>query len=353
MRYLLTLSLAVLVSVISIAALNWIVDPAGIFRKTTFGQQFANALTGSEYGLLFPPSLDEREFKTELAKRATQYDCVVVGSSRVMQIGSSRKHRSLPGCESILNLGVSGAVIQDHVTLTWLALLEGKPRMLFLGIDPWTFAMGNDERWKIRYAETYPIARKEIDEAQYGYSTSSNRWSNLVSAQYTQRSIDRLVGGSFNRKIDFAQSVDEDMGGKFSVILPDGSLIYSAEKIADAKNSRVPFGGGSYKTDGLINDLRAIDLYRRLVIWAKERGVKPVLLMTPYHPNVWMIEASPNVKAMVTTELFVREIGGELGISVIGSFRPELAGCLPGEFYDFMHPMASCLARFMAKENVE
>lgn len=349
MNYLFTILVTAAVLVASIAALNWTVDPAGIFRKTTFGQQFANALLRSEHGLLLPPSLDEREFKTELAKHATQYDCVVVGSSLVMEIGSSRKHRSLPGCKSILNLGVSGAVIQDHVTLAWLALLEDKPRMLFLGIDPWTFAMGNDERWKIRYAETYPIARKEIDGAQFSNSTSSNRWSNLISAQYTKRSIDRLVSGSVNPTIDFAQSVDENVDGKFSVILPDGSLMYSAEKIADAKNSQIPIGGDSYKIDGLINDLRAIDLYRRLIIWTRERGVKPVLLMTPYHPNVWMLEASPNVKAMVPTESIVRKIGSELGIPVIGSFRPDLVGCVSGEFYDFMHPMDSCLARFTGK----
>jgi hypothetical protein len=92
--------------------------------------------------------------------------------------------------------------------------------------------------------------------------------------------------------------------------------------------------------------LQAINLYRKLIKWVRAQGVKPVLLMTPYHQNAWMLEASPNVKAMEPTEKIVRKIGSELDVPVIGSFRPDLVGCSPSEFYDFMHPMASCVARF-------
>ena len=349
MNYLFTVLITATVFLSSVAVLNWTVDPAGIFRKTTFGQQFTYALLRSEHGLIKPSSLDERDFKTELAKESTRFDCVVVGSSRVMEIGSLRKHRSLPECKSILNLGVSGAVIQDHVTLAWLALSNGKPRIIFLGIDPWTFAMGNDERWKIRYAETYPVARKEIGGSEFSVSSSSHRWSNLINGQYTLRSIDILIDGSTNPRIDFAERLDENVSGKFAVIRPDGSLMYSPEKVAASRASQIPIGGAPYKTDGLINDSRAVDLYRRLLIWIKIRGIKPVLLLTPYHPKVWMAESSPNVKAMVPTESLARDLGSQLGVPVIGSFRPDLVGCSSDEFYDFMHPMDSCLARLTAE----
>ncbi len=303
----------------------------------------------SEHGLVFPDSLDERETKAELAKHAAQYDCVVIGSSHVTQVGSARKHRSFPTCKSIMNLGVSGAAIEDHVVLSWLTLSTGKPRVLILGVDPWTLAFGKDERWKVRYAEQYPIARLAIDGKESVIDESANRWSSLISAQYTKRSLGRLLRGKASQSIDVAQSVDEDVGDKFPISLPDGSHVYSAEYISSAKTVKVPSGGGTYKTDGVINDLRAVDLYRRLTIWAKNNGVKPVLLMTPYHQNVWMRETSPSVKAMVPTEIIVRKMGSELNVPVVGSFRPDVLGCVPDEFYDFMHPMASCVAKFTAK----
>ena len=349
MKYFFTVLGTSAVLVISAATLNWTIDPAGIFRKTSYGQQYAKALLASEHGLIFPDSLDEREFKAELAKHAAQYDCIVIGSSHVMQVGSARKHRSFPTCKSILNLGVSGAGIEDHVVLSWLALSAGKPRVLILGIDPWTFAFGKDKRWKVRYAEQYQIARMAIDGKKSANAESSNHWSSLISAQYTKRSLGHLLNGAVNPSIDVVQTIDEDVGNKFPVTLPDGSNVYSSEKITRAKIKKVPAGGGTYRTDGVINDLRAIDLYRRLIMWTRGHGVSPVLLMTPYHQNVWMLEASPNVKAMVPTEKIVRKIGNELNVPVIGSFRPDLVGCSPGEFYDFMHPMASCLANFTAK----
>ncbi|MBK6637156.1 MAG: hypothetical protein IPG34_05410 [Rhodocyclaceae bacterium] len=335
--------------VASAAALNWTVDPAGIFRATSFGQRYAKALVISEHGLEFPQSLDEREFKAPLADIANRSDCVVIGSSRIMQVGSSRKHRSFPVCEKIINLGVSGAVIQDHVVLTWLAL-KNKPVNLILGVDPWTFAYGNDERWKIRYAEQYPAARMEIDAESLDYSTSANtnRWSNLANAQYTKRSLYQLLSGTKTPSIVPAINVDEDFGGETSIVLPDGSLIYSAKYVSEAKQRVFPVDAAAYKVDGLTNDSRAVRLYQRLIMYAKATRVRVVLMMSPYHHNAWLLKGAANVKAMEATEAIVRKMGNETGVAVIGSFRPELAGCRPEEFYDLMHPMATCMARLTA-----
>jgi len=349
MRYVVTLLSSAAVLVASAAALNWTIDPAEIFRKTLFGSRYAQALLDSKYGLVTPDSLDEREFKVSLAKHAPRYDCVVIGSSHIMQVGNLRKHRSFPRCKSILNLGVSGAGIEDHIALSWTALSAGKPRTLILSVDPWTFAFGKDERWKVRYAEQYSIARMTFDGKGSTEEESSSRWSNLVNAQYTKRSLAYLLRGAATPSIDAAESTDEDVGGKFAITLPDGSHVYSAEYISSAKIAKVPVGGATYKTDGTINDPRAIDLYRQLIAWADARGVHTVLLMTPYHQNVWELDASPNVKAMMQTEAVVREIGKDLKVPVVGSFRPEILGCSPDEFYDFMHPMATCLAKFTAR----
>lgn len=353
MNYISTLLGTAAILIAFTVALNWKIDPAGLFRKTSFGQQYVKALVSSENGLVSPDSIDDREIKSELAKLASLHDCVVIGSSHVMQVGSARKHRSFPSCKSILNLGVSGAGFEDHVVLTWLALSSGKPRVLILGIDPWTFAFGKDGRWKVRYAEQYLKARMAIDGKDSTVSESTDRWLSLISAQYTKRSLGHLLRGATTLSIVAAPRVDEDVGHISAILLPDGSHLYSADNIKSAKIARVPAGGDTYKTDGLINNLAAVDFYRRLILWAKSEGVTPVFLMTPYHQNVWSLYDSPNVKAMVPTEKIVRNMGSELNVPVIGSFRPDIAGCFPEEFYDFMHPTASCVARFSARANFE
>ena len=39
------------------------------------------------------------------------------------------------------------------------------------------------------------------------------------------------------------------------------------------------------------------------------------------------------------------KLGKELGIKVVGSYRPGMFGCKVDEFYDHMHPKAVCLSR--------
>jgi hypothetical protein len=348
MKYILSVLTTTVVLMASAAALNWAVDPAGIFRATSFGQKYARALVMSEHGLIFPQSFDEREFKITLAELTNRSDCVVIGSSRIMQISSHRKRRSFPVCERIINLGVSGAVIQDHIVLTWLALSKNKPRKLILGIDPWTFSYGNDERWKIRYGEKYSVARMEMDSEGFNRSTSVSRWSNLVNAEYTKRSLNYFISNTKTYFLEHAVSVDEDLGGETSIVLPDGSLIYSSKYISDAKGRAIPVGGNDYKVDGLVNDPRAIRLYYKLIMYAKIHGVRVVLMMSPYHHNAWQLKASSAVKVMEATEAIVQKMGNEMNVAVIGSFKPDLVGCRSDEFFDLMHPMSSCLAKLTA-----
>jgi hypothetical protein len=169
-----------------------------------------------------------------------------------------------------------------------------------------------------------------------------NRWNSLLSGAYTARSLGLLFKGDIKPKIEPAQSVDEDSGVNFPIVLRDGSIIYSSGFINNAKLAKVPNGGSDYKTTGIVNDLRAVDSYKVLIKWVKSQGVQPVLLMTPYHQNVWILEASQNVKAMIPTEKIIRKIGRDLSVPVVGSYHPDAVNCAPEEFYDYMHPMNNC-----------
>ena len=141
--------------------LNFSMDPAGVYHKNKAPEQeYASALTKTIDGLWWPDNtFDERAIKKNLAinHQEHQPDCIVIGSSHVMLVGSSRPQKSLTGlCNTILNLSVSGAGLEDQLALTHLALLkESRPQKLILEIAPWTFAFGKDLRWSNAYPDDY------------------------------------------------------------------------------------------------------------------------------------------------------------------------------------------------------
>lgn len=347
MNYLLSFVSTAGALILTVAILNWKIDPAGLFSAGSFGQRFANQLVSSANGLTTPESIDEREFKSVLASKRSSADCMIIGSSHVLQVGSVRRHRSFPECRNILNLGVSGASIEDHIALAWLALKDNRPATLILEVPPWNFAFGKDVRWKLRYPEHYDAAYAVIvsDQPAIGPAQSQSRWATLISAQYARRSLAAINRDTASHTIIAAPPTDEDTGGQLPVTLPDGSLIYSAEYIDRAKKTPIPLGGSDYKNSAPANELRAIAAFRHLVRWIRAQGVQPMLLLTPYHQNVWRLENASTVLLMKETERIVHEIGNELDVPVVGSYHPESAGCSADEFYDFMHPNARCLAR--------
>lgn len=353
LRYLFSATLFVLVFA---ASINYLIDPAGVYRSGQHGPTaYAEALLQSKYGLWWPDnSLTDWEIKEALSKYSNQADCVVIGSSRVMQIGSARSTRSLNNiCTSILNLGVSGASIEAHFILTYLSLQNGQPKKIILGIDPWTFTYGKDPRW-YNYAADYQHAKeiilgKSLPVGSDFPDTLGSKLRNLLSLKYTIKSVQRLISnlenGSSQVAAKLAPKLDEKQGGEYPILFSDGSLLYSASSIFSAKENIIPLGGTPYATDGKLNDRAAINSYISLLRWIQSKGTEPILLMTPYHPNVTKAPTSLNALALSTTEPIVRQLGKELGVTVIGTFNPQKAGCLDTEFLDSMHANPDCLAR--------
>lgn len=353
-RYLIATALVILALA---ATTNFIADPAGVYRPNRNNPiHYADALVHSEYGLWWPEnSFEDREIKKALTKYSSQAECVLIGSSHVMPMGSAPKTSSLTReCSSILNLGVSGASIEDHFALVYLSLKNGHPNKIVLGIDPWTFAFGKDLRWSY-YSGDYQQARETTlghaskignDEGSVAFRSKVR---NLFSLAYTIRSMGKIAGdirhGTNRYATNTAPKLDETFGGEHAALLHDGSLQYSAKSIAQAKVQPIPLGGDVYKTDGVLNDPGAINAYRSLLRWIKSNGTEPILLLTPYHQHVWKSEESINTRALKATEPIVRQLASELGLSVVGTYNPDSAGCLATEFTDFMHPMPECLAR--------
>lgn len=326
--------------------LNYAVDPAKIYSKSPINPSvYAERLLGSKYGLWAPPdTFSERAIKKALAQHAYKFDGVVIGSSHVMSLGIKNKPDLLSQtCRSLLNLGVSGAGLEDHLTLAFLSLQKSAPRLIVFSVDPWTMAFGKDVRWS-EYNQDYQAAKKEIlNKKEKNHSLSQalllEKITNLFNLGYAYRSLKSLLAGKKNTKdmISSAPLLDYTVGGENPVYLSDGSYAYSSESLAEFKNVSIPLGGTSYKTDTPCNTAEGVTAYRSLLEWVRKKGSEPLLIMTPYHPKVWQVPTSRDVLAMLSTEKAILNLAQELKIRVIGSFNPAIAGCSERDFFDHMH----------------
>ena len=146
---------------VSIGWINYTIDPAGIYHDSSESNDilsiYADRVVSSKYGLLKPAnSWKEREMKSALVGKCNDIDCVVIGSSRVMQISSYRNNRSLTNlCGSLMNLGVSGGTLEDYLALSY-ELIQNKqrPKTVVFGVDPWSLDLKRDARWRA-YKHSY------------------------------------------------------------------------------------------------------------------------------------------------------------------------------------------------------
>lgn len=341
------------------AGLNFAIDPAGIYREGRVNPQaYADALVQSKHGLMIPENaFDDRLVSKALAKYSQRVECVVIGSSHVRQVSSDRPQKSLEKeCGSILNLSVSGAGIEDHLALTYLALQSGRPKKIILGVDPWTLTFGKGQSWTA-YRNDYIQARTEIlgkrsdAEGRTHDKAAFAKLLNLINLEYTLRSAGTAIHDFRNGAptITAAPELNPVVGWDYSVQLKDGSHVYSAKYIVEASQNIIPLGGSTYLTDGELNQKVAIDTYRALLQWVRSQNVEPILLLTPYHENVWKSPDSPNTVALRGAEPVVINLAHELDVKLIGSYDPRITGCQSNEFYDFMHPTAACLSRLAAR----
>lgn len=341
--------------VLAAAGLNFYVDPAGVFRKDVAGSEhYAEELLAADVGLWWPEnSYEDRQIKKALARHAASFDCVVIGSSHVMALSSRSHPPALEGlCRRTLNLGVSGASLEDHFALAYMVQLSGGGRRMILGMAPWTLAFGKDQRWST-YAGEYRTARQAVLEgAGAGEDVGEaigRRIANLFTLEYTLRSLQVAMAKMSSRPpgpvTSIATPIDDFRGGEQPALRPDGSLIYSTRGLAEMGGHSVPLGGVTYKTGGGLNQKHAVDAYRSFIRWLKANGSEPILLLTPYHQNVLKAPQSPNAIAIRDTEPLLREMARAEGIRVIGSYDPAVAGCEASDFIDFMHANSNCLAK--------
>ena len=343
-------------SLIAVATINYTVNPGKIYPPLPFSdsynrlspQQIIKQLVQSDHGIIVAnDTWNGRDLKHALALRPTTAQCAVIGSSRVMQISSVRKERSLSdNCPSLINLGVSGASLEDFLALSETILRNEKPpKVIVFGIDLSNFNFNRDSKW-IRHKQNFFNIKSKL-EGEYPDDNSSSTLAlvrNLINLEYFLRSL-QLILSERTQTNKNVQEFDHKVGLEDPVMLPDGSLILSYEslalKIRSVKLDSDVFG---IRGSQWVNE-KAVELFIRLVNHLQQQKFKIILILTPYHPAAWNIAEQSGITEITVVESKVHEIARLTGVQVIGSYNPIHIGCTADDFFNGGHPKAKCVTK--------
>ena len=143
--------------------------------------------------------LSERDIKFKLANYPTNAECAVIGSSPILQISSYRKTRSFSSiCDSILNLGTSGSVLEDYLIISeQLFLNKQPPKKIIISIYPYTLNFNRDKNWQKYSDEYYTFKNKLMNNKESNIISNKNSYNfllleNLINLKYLIFELDLI-----------------------------------------------------------------------------------------------------------------------------------------------------------------
>ncbi len=319
-----------LAPVMLMATANYYLDPSMLFslgplRDAT--EKLAQGESVPVYG-----DYDERRLRREMLTEPSlaQADVLILGSSRSMTVNQAL----FDGLKS-LNLSVSGATLEDLVTLEYLASKRSNYDHIVLGLDPWILNPEHgDIRWKTLATE-HKSSLKALDiEAK---PSGDSIWRYKVSELFSPRYL-----------WDGLNSLQEDRELVIS-IRSDGSIQYPANAFKDASPSNS--GRPVYKLDPFP---RLDGYYQELLsTWLKKlrsRESKIVVLLAPFRPSAYnRLKSEPEYAAFREAENYLTQLCQEQGLRIVGSYNPSDLDLEEGQFKDDIHVDPEWLQQYLTR----
>jgi len=291
----------------------------------------ARTLLKSKY--IYFQNIDERKFtKFRIAIENDKADVIVMGSSRLMQLGSKSFGKST------LNLSVSGASVEDLVAFIPESINKFKPSVVYIGADPWIFNKNSkQDRWT-SVKDMYEFWKKKINEKN-SESTFFQNYPNIITNENRFTSI-------YNKLNLNNEEINGEVGN-ISKKSRDGLCIY--DKNYSSKSQEIIRRGFlnnlSYAMNDFKFDSNARDLYINLIKYLKKKKIEVIIVLSPYHPELFKLMKIKKSKIPEIENDFI-EIAHYLNVKIVGSYDISKIGknIDNNNFYDGMHPKDSLMA---------
>ena len=349
-----------------VAAINFVIDPSSIYLKKSLNDKYVDDYTNK---LIFAKTgiktfANERVVKMSLAGKISKYDCIILGSSHVMSLSVITNSSSLKAMyPSVMNLGVSGGSFEDVLIFSHKILQSGdlSGKTILIGIDPWFFKWNMDSRYGI-YKDELGMMKKELhvpDDSIEPEAYKVKLMRNLINLNYFEKSIEfaqktglkklykELIPNNEFMDYNLVDVMNYDVGIDYAVTLADGSHVYDRTYIKSSKTLASYIADVGYKLSGNFYDEDVIGIFKNLIELYQKNGAKVAFVLTPYHKCVFSAENEKNWSYLREVEKRTQSLATEGKIAIYGSYDPEKIGCTEDEFFDFMHPRRSCLAKII------
>jgi peptidoglycan/LPS O-acetylase OafA/YrhL len=284
---------------------------------------------------VYATKMDERKFiKNRIIYENLKPKILVIGSSRIMQISNDNFNKQ------ILNLGVSGASVEDHIAITLMALEKFNVDTILLGADPWLFNdFANQIRWK-SISEEYKNSLKSIQQKSKNFKVIENKHYRENYFFYEQF-LEKLYNFLNIRKLDLEIKANQIDNLTKEVILKDGRRVVASKEIeGKIKANVIEYSMYQYKFSD-----EYYEIYKSFIEHLTDVHNKEVVLVLPpyYLPSYKLsIQAKP---FYIDLERKFKKLSKETNIKIIGSYDASSVSCDDDEFYDDMHPKDSCMKK--------
>jgi hypothetical protein len=342
LRYTVSFASSFIAAVAAVAAVNYAIDADELYHKRTeiggFAWDYVERLLRSADGLVLVAH--DRSIKLELARRSGA-DCVVIGSSREMQLDLNSAPQMFGACKAVVNLAVLGAGFEDFVAGAGVILRRDVSSTVYVGVYPWTLRRRHNQRFAEERG-AYEEARAVI-----GLKPDSPDWAggaawylNLFGADYLLRNIAFMLQA--NRRNDNMTAHDRAIRDGQSAsdserIMEPNGIILQARRARNRPPSARPAGVSRLRWASETVDASAAREFEQVLSAMVQRGVRVKLLLMPYHPAIMNCAYERVCRTLSTMEAYLRGLGLRLGLDVIGSFDPRPFAVAWSDFWDFEH----------------
>lgn len=308
--------------------LGWVVSRIDFQRESLMAKTLAASPA------VYSSNINERIFvKCLIGTQDRVRDTVVLGSSRLMQVGEELLGRE------VLNLSVSGAALEDILAIWHLISEKSDPKTVLIGADPWLFNAN------FRRKPSHEL------EAEYNLALHSlNRKPDLSFSRQTSFQFrNKYIVEIYNSMNVCPVSASDDSPSVFDKIRSDGSrvynLAYSSKSPAEVCRRAPEFLQYGIKNYNYSKDLRII--FEEFVKSIR-RDRRVVLVLSPYHPALYELLRGSGPLISATEDEF-RQIAIAAGVEIIGSYDPGKVGCSALDFFDGIHAKESGMRRVMCE----
>jgi hypothetical protein len=246
--------------------------------------------------------------------------------------------------KEILNLSVSGASIEDQITLGILSLKKFTPKIVYLAADPWLF---NRNSGQTRYQT---LNQEFLNSVEYISNKLEKKSEIKMQLESDTTSLALSIFGKFNLKFLKTEPIDE-LPGFYDKIRYDGSRIYNTKyqnlPLSNIRNGFDDVYG--YSMTNYVFDNQSFNKYENFIEYLKLKGIKVILVFSPYHPELYY-KINTNKSFEFAQNKFI-ELSKEKSILIIGSYNPDKCNCKSFDFYDGMHPKDKCMNNILINSN--